>query len=128
MDDKGTGISPAPGLPSLGIRVPSHRRPTHPGQILLKEFLEPLGMTQRELAERIGVSYPRINEIINGKRGITIDTALRLAKLFNVSVQYWLNHQQRWDVWHLIRTPAAEEIRKIKSLPEQELLIDLESN
>ena len=64
------------------IRIPSHRAPTHPGEMLLEEFLKPMGITQRDLANAINVPYQRINEIINGKRGITPSTALRLAKDF----------------------------------------------
>ncbi len=62
------------------IRVPRYGPPTHPGEMLLEEFLKPLNMSQIELAQRLGVSYPRINELIHGKRGMTPDTALRLEK------------------------------------------------
>ena len=67
--------------------------PTHPGEMLREEFLIPLEMSQMELAKRTRVSYPRVNEIINGKRGITPDTALRLALLFGTSAEFWLNGQ-----------------------------------
>ena len=67
------------------IRVPTHRRPTHPGEILLVEFLRPMDITQRELADAIRAPYQRINEIINGRRGATPSTALRLAKFFGIS-------------------------------------------
>ncbi|MFN9673144.1 MAG: HigA family addiction module antitoxin [Microcystis sp.] len=62
------------------VRIPTHRRPTHPGQMLKEEFLQPMGITQRQLADAIGVPYRQINEIVNGRRGITPSTALRLAK------------------------------------------------
>ena len=94
--------------------LPRNRPPTHPGEMLLKEFLRPLGMTQADLADRIHVSYPRVNEIINGKRGITPDTALRLARLFETTPEFWLNGQRNWDLWHAIHSPAAQEIRRIK--------------
>jgi addiction module HigA family antidote len=81
--------------------------------MLLEEFLKPLGLTQVELAERIHVSYPRVNEIVNGKRGISPDTALRLAALFNTTPEFWLNGQRNWDLWHAMRAPAAKVIRKI---------------
>ena len=97
-------------------RLPKSRPPTHPGEMLLKEFLEPLGMTQVELAERIRVSYPRVNEIIKGKRGVTPDTALRLAKLFDTTPEFWLDGQRNWDLWHALRAPTSHEIRKIKSI------------
>ena len=95
-------------------RLPTHRPPTHPGEILLEEFLIPMEMTQTELAERIGVSFPRINEIVNGKRGITPDTALRLAQLFGTTPEFWLNGQRNWDLWHAMRSPKAKTIKRIK--------------
>ena len=100
------------------VRIPTDRPPTHPGEMLLEEFLKPLGVTQTELAERMGVSYPRVNELIHGKRGVTPDTALRLERLLGMEAQFWLNLQQAWDLYHAIHSPAAKEIRKIKRLPE----------
>lgn len=82
------------------IRIPTHRPPTHPGEMLLEEFLTPMGVTQRELADAIHVPYQRINEIINRRRGITPSTALRLAKFFGVSADFWMNLQLRWDLYH----------------------------
>lgn len=82
------------------IRVPTHRAPTHPGEMLLEEFLKPMNVTQRELADGIHVSYQRINEVINERRGITPSTALRLAKFFGMSAEFWLNLQLRWDLYH----------------------------
>lgn len=77
------------------VRIPTHRPPTHPGEMLLEEFLNPMNLTQRALAEGIHVPYQRINEIINGKRGITPSTALRLAKFFGTSAGFWMNLQLR---------------------------------
>ena len=99
------------------VRIPSHGPPTHPGEMLLEEFLKPLNITQTELATRIGVSYPRINELIHGKRGITLDTALRLEALFGMEAQFWLNLQLAWDLYHAQHSPAAKQIRRIKRLP-----------
>ncbi len=82
------------------IRVPTQRPPTHPGEMLLEEFLTPMNLTQRELAEAIHVPYQRINEIINGKRGVTPATALRLARFFGMSAGFWMNLQLRWDLYH----------------------------
>ena len=65
--------------------MPAHRAPTHPGEMLLEEFLKPMGLTQRELAEAMHVPYRRINEIINGRRGITASKALRFSKFINIS-------------------------------------------
>lgn len=96
------------------IRVPTHRQPTHPGDMLLTEFLEPLGISQRELADELRVPYQRINELVNGKRGITPSTALRLAKYFGMSAGYWLNKQLRWDLYWASEAEKAE-IRKIRT-------------
>jgi addiction module HigA family antidote len=71
-------------------------------------------LTQTELAQRIRVSYPRVNEIVNGKRGITPDTALRLAKLFGTTPEFWLNGQRNWDLWHAVHSRAAKEIAEIE--------------
>ena len=88
------------------VRVPTHREPTHPGEMLIEEFLNPMGITQKDLAESIHVPYQRINEIINKKRGITPSTALRLAKFFGVSEDFWMNLQLRCDLY---KTKQAEE-------------------
>ena len=96
--------------------LPKNGPPTHPGEMLLEEFLRPHGMTQIELAERIRVSYPRVNEIINGKRGITPDTALRLSKLFGTTAEFWLNGQRNWDLWHALRSDTAGDLKRIKAL------------
>jgi antitoxin HigA-1 len=81
------------------MRIPADRPPTLPGEMLLEEFLKPLGMTQAELAERIGISYVRLNEIINGRRGVTPSTALRLAKALGTTPQFWLNGQLAVDLY-----------------------------
>ncbi len=78
--------------------IPSNRVATHPGEILLKEFLEPLGLSQKALAEHIGVPARRINEIVKGKRGISPDTAWLLSEAFNTSPEFWLNLQVRYDL------------------------------
>ena len=81
------------------VRVPTSRTPTHPGEMLLEEFLNPMGLTQRELADNIRVPYQRVNDLVNGRRGITPSTALRLAKFFNMSADFWMNVQLRWDLY-----------------------------
>lgn len=98
------------------VRIPKNGPPTHPGEMLLEEFLKPLKMTQSELAEKLGVSYPRVNELIHGKRGITPDTALRLERLFGMDAQFWLNLQLAWDLYHVTHSPGVKEINKIKRL------------
>jgi antitoxin HigA-1 len=95
------------------IRIPKDRPPTHPGEMLLTEFLEPLGLTQKQLASSIHVPYQRINEIINGKRGVTPSTALRLAKFFGMSSDFWLNLQLRWELYH-VQQQEGEVIQQIQ--------------
>jgi antitoxin HigA-1 len=86
--------------------------------MLREEFLEPLGITQAELAEWIGASYPRINELIHGKRGITVDTALRLEQAFGMEAQFWLNLQLAWDLYQARHSRfARREIARIKRHP-----------
>ena len=82
------------------IRIPTHRPPTHPGEMLLEEFLIPMALTQRRLADAIHVPYQRINELANGRRGITPSTALRLGRFFGMSADFWMNLQVRWDLYH----------------------------
>jgi antitoxin HigA-1 len=96
------------------VRIPTNRPPTHPGEMLREEFLVPYNITQKDLATRIGVSFVRVNEIVNGKRGVTPDTALRLEQLFGMEAQVWLNLQQTWDLYQAMHSPDAPAIRKIK--------------
>ena len=79
--------------------LPSHRTPTHPGEILLEEFLKPRKMTQIELADRLKVSVQRVNTLINEKRGITPETALLLAQVFGTSPEFWMNLQSSHDLY-----------------------------
>ncbi|WP_036484360.1 HigA family addiction module antitoxin [Myxosarcina sp. GI1] len=97
------------------VNVPTNRPPTSPGEMLKEEFLEPMRLTQQQLADGIGVSYQRINELINGKRGITISTALRLAKYFNTSPDFWLNLQRANDLYRVMQK-EAEQIEKIQPI------------
>lgn len=97
------------------IRIPTHRAPTHPGEMLLEEFLKPMELTQRELAKAIHVPYQRINEIINGRRGITPSTALRLAKYFGVSPDFWMNLQLRWDLY-FAQQYEKDDLKTIKPI------------
>jgi len=94
------------------VRVPTHREPTHPGEMLIEDFLVPMGISQKDLADSIHVPYQRINEIINKKRGITPSTALRLAKFFGLSEDFWMNIQLRCDLY---ATKKAEE-KDLKSI------------
>ncbi|MGB7201642.1 MAG: HigA family addiction module antitoxin [Pyrinomonadaceae bacterium] len=78
--------------------MPKNRLATHPGEMLLQEFLVPMGLTQKELADAIKVPFQRVNQIVAGKRGITPSTALRLAKFFDMSPGFWLNLQMKCDL------------------------------
>ena len=97
-------------------RLPTHRPPTHPGEMLLEEFLKPLGISQSAFARQLGVSFPRLNEIIHAKRSVTTDTALRLARVTGMSAVFWLGLQQDWDLWHALRSDDADEIARLEPL------------
>jgi addiction module HigA family antidote len=97
-------------------RLPTNRPPTRPGEMLLEEFLKPLGVSQSAFAVRLGVSFPRLNEIIRGKRSVTPDTALRLAQVLGTSADFWLGLQSDWDLWHALRSKEAREIAKLLPL------------
>ena len=108
------------------IRVPTHREPTHPGVMLLEEFLQPLGLTPQDLAAALLVPYPEIAELIGRQRGISAELALRLARYFTTSVGFWLNLQRVWDLYHAQRSEAAalEQIQPLTwaDIPEVEEL------
>lgn len=95
------------------IRIPTNRAPTHPGEMLLEEFLIPMNITQRQLADGVHVPYQRINEIINERRGITPSTALRLAKFFGMSADFWMNLQLRWELYY-VQESEGEELKTIR--------------
>lgn len=84
--------------------------------MLLEEFLKPLGITQSAFAIRLGISFPRMNEIIRGKRSVTADTALRLARVTGMSAEFWMGLQASWDLWHAMRTPAGREIAGLEPI------------
>lgn len=96
------------------VRIPTHQPPAHPGEVLVEDFLRPIGMTQVDLAERIHVPFQRVNAIANGRRSISPDTALRLAKLFNTSPDFWLNLQQIWDLYEAEHSKEADILKKIE--------------
>ena len=95
------------------VRIPTHRTPIHPGEILQEEFLKPMNLTQRELAASIRVPYQRVNELVNGRRGVTASTALRLGRYFGMSAVYWLNLQQRWDLYRVAQS-ESEDLSRIQ--------------
>jgi addiction module HigA family antidote len=93
--------------------LPRNRRPTSPGEILRQEFLEPLGLSQKELAETLGISRVRLSEILRGKRAITPDTALRLARFFDTTPEFWLGLQTDVSLWDTLQS-HGKEYEKIK--------------
>jgi len=96
------------------MRMPTNRPPIHPGEILLEEFMKPYGMTQTDIAKRIGVSRKHISEVVNGRKGISTDIALRLSRLFGTSPELWLNGQLAWDVWHAIHGESSYKLEAIE--------------
>ncbi len=94
--------------PLVAKRLPSDRPPTHPGEMLL--------VSQSALAIRLGVSFPRLNEVIRGRRSVTPDTALRLARVVGMSADFWLGLQQDWDLWHAMRSDKAAAIADLEPL------------
>ncbi|MBI3181798.1 MAG: HigA family addiction module antidote protein [Myxococcales bacterium] len=89
--------------------LPKNRTPTPPGEVLAEEFLAPLGMTQTELAQKMGVPVQRVNLLVNGKRAITAETALLLARIFEASPEFWMNLQAAYDLWQ-----ARERMERAK--------------
>ena len=79
--------------------IPAHREPTHPGEILLEEFLEPMGLTQMALAHRMGVPVQRVNTLINGKRDMTAETAILLSRALKTTPEFWMNLQDVCDLY-----------------------------
>ena len=92
--------------------LPTHRSPTHPGEMLLREFLEPLGVSQVEAAQRMNIPFQRLNAIIKGRRA---DTALLLEALTRWDAQIWLTLQAKWDLWHALRARGRRP--RVKALP-----------
>ena len=79
--------------------IPKHRKPSHPGEILLQEFLEPMGLSQVELARRMEVPVQRVNTLINGKRDVTAETAILLSRVLKTSPEFWMNLQDARDLY-----------------------------
>ncbi len=95
--------------------LPSHRPPTHPGEMLLKEFLEPLGVSQVEAAKRMHIPFQKLNSIVKGRRAVSADTALLLEALTRWDAQIWLTLQAKWDLWHALRARGKKP--NVKALP-----------
>ena len=96
--------------------LPTHRPPTHPGEMLLKEFLEPLGVSQAEAARRMNIPFQRLNAIVKARRGVSADTALLFEALTRWDAQIWLTLQAKWDLWHALRR-RRQRVR-VRALPK----------
>lgn len=92
--------------------------PIHPGEVLLEDFLKPMGVTEYRLAKAMDVPARRINEIVHGKRAITADTALRLGKAFGMEAQFWLNLQSRYDMDRALDRISVDIETRVKRLAE----------
>ena len=110
---------PARSIGYVGA-VPSGGPPTHPGEMLLEEFLKPLGITQRQLADAIYLPYRQVNEIVNERRPVTLAIALRLTRYLGMSVGFWMNLQLAWDLYHTAQS-EAETLGKIEPFPRPDL-------
>lgn len=93
------------------------RKPATPAEILVEEFMQPMGLTQSALATAMGVPRKHVNELCNGRRAVTVATALILARVFGNSAEFWLNVQRRSDLWQVLNTPAEQaRINRAKPL------------
>jgi addiction module HigA family antidote len=88
------------------MKIPTHRPPTHPGEMLLEEFMIHKGLTPQKIAESIGVTEQQIVDLIAGKQHITPSLALRLSRFFGISVDFWMNLQVRWDLYYAQQAEA----------------------
>jgi addiction module HigA family antidote len=94
------------------------RRPASVGEILVEEFMQPMGLTQAALAEAMGVQRKHVNELCNGRRNVSVPTALILARVFGNSPEFWLNVQRRTDLWEALHNPKERQrIERAKPLP-----------
>jgi addiction module HigA family antidote len=102
--------------------LPEFRPPTHPGEMLREEFLKPLNISQSALARHLGWPYARLNEIINGKRGVTAVSALDLGEALLTGPEFWLNLQRDWDLWH-----SKQKHHMVKPLPDMMNQVSLQA-
>ena len=106
--------------------IPTHRLPTHPGEMLLEDFLKPRGISRKAFAAALELPYGRVNKILNGQGRVTAGIAYRLSKYTGISPEFWLNGQMAWDMYHALRSEAAalERIQPLarESFPEPEEL------
>jgi addiction module HigA family antidote len=97
-------------------KVPRNRRPISPGEVLREDFLETLGLTQGALAKALGVDRTSINELVNGRRAVTPEMALRLAHAFSTTPEYWLNLQSAVDLFDALHSPVVDEVKRLEVL------------
>ena len=101
--------------------IMTKRKPVSVGEILTMDYMEPLGLTQGALAEAMGVPRQHINELVNGRRSVTIQTAAMLAKVFDTSIDFWLNTQKRTDLWNFLNSPKdLERLERVKPIINKE--------
>lgn len=102
--------------PERGAQLAAMRRaPTHPGEVLFAEFLEPAGVSQAEAARRMGISLNRLNEIVVGKRAVTPETAVLLSALTGTSAEFWARLQTDYDLWHALRETDAAHVKPLSA-------------
>ena len=97
-------------------RLPTERPPTHPGEMLVEEFLKPLEVGQSDFADNLGIPYTQLDDIICERRAVTPTLALRLARVLGMTPDFWLGLQQDWDLWHAMRSDAVNEINQLRPL------------
>ena len=115
------------------MNLPTNRPPPHPGEIVLEDFLKPLGISQRQLADAIHLPYRYVSEILHGRRSITAAVALRLAIYLRMSVEFWMNGQRAWDLYHALQSdekilkaieplhrPDLPELMKLAGIEEKD--------
>ena len=98
------------------MKISQHRRPIAPGEVLREDYIEPLGMTQGAFADALDVDRTTVNEIVNGRRSVTPEMALRLARVLSTTPQYWLNLQRAVDLYDAEHSPVATEVSYLKVL------------
>lgn len=89
--------------------LPKNRPPTHPGEMLLEEFLKPLGISQLKFSHHLGWTYAKVNEIVNGKRGVSPETALSFADALGTTPEFWINLQRSYDLWHAMKNHSKKK-------------------
>ena len=99
--------------------IPKYRLPTHPGEMLLEEFLKPRGITQKDLAAALELPYDRVNKLVNRKGRVTAGLAYRLSKYIGTTPEFWLNGQMAWDMYHALRSEAAA-LERIQPLERED--------